>query len=209
MARPRQVSDEQIRDAMRASVLEHGPAVSLDLVARQLSVTSPALLKRFGSRRQLMLAALRPPDDGPWYQQLASGPSARPLTGQLEEIINQTYALISQTMPCVIALRESGIPPSEIYAKGRTPPLIRGVRAITEWLERAHALGLVANQGLETAATALLGAISTRAMSAHLLKRPWSQRQQAEYAVELSQLFSRALAPASGSIPHTPRSKLQ
>ncbi len=208
MARPRQISDDQIRAAMRASVLEHGPAVSLDLVAKQLSVTSPALLKRFGSRRELMLAALRPPDDTPWYQALALGPDQRPLAEQLQGLITHTSEFIAQAMPCVVALRESGIPTSEIYPKGQTPPLLRGVRAITTWLEQARELGLVGDTGLETAATALLGAISTRVMSAHLLKRAWTARQQSEYAVELSLLFSRALAP-TGPLPRTSRSKLQ
>lgn len=196
MARPRQISDEQICKAMRSCVLEHGPAVALDLVAKELNVTSPALLKRFGSRRALMLAALRPTDDSPWYAALSLGPDTRPLALQLEEIIHRTTALMDQTMPCVIALRESGIPPSEVYPKGTPPPLLRGVRAISDWLQRARKLNLVGDHGLETAATALLGAISTRAFSAHLLKRPWSPRQQADYATELSQLFTRALAPA-------------
>ena len=193
---------------MRASVLEHGPAVSLDLVAKQLSVTSPALLKRFGSRRELMLAALRPPDDTPWYEALEQGPDDRALADQLEELITRTLAFLAQVMPCVIALRESGIPPTEIYPKGQTPPMLKGLSALTLWFERAHSRGLIGDFGLETAATALLGAISTRAFSAHLLKRPWPARQQSEYAVELSLLFTRALAP-SGSPPRTSRSKLQ
>jgi AcrR family transcriptional regulator len=208
MARPRQISDEQIREAMRASVLEHGPAVSLELVAKKLSVTSPALLKRFGSRRELMLAALRPPDDKPWHDALESGPDRRPLAIQLEELITRTAAFFAEVMPCVIALRESGIPPSECYPKGSPPPLLRGVRAITGWFERAQRLDLVGNVGLETAATALLGAITTRAFSAHLLKREWSRRQHAEYAAELSELFSRALTPAV-PFTRTSRSKLQ
>ena len=205
MARPRQVSDEQIQTAMRAAVLEHGPAVSLDLVAKQLSVTSPALLKRFGSRRELMIASLRPPDDQPWLNSLAQGPDDRSLVVQLEELIERTLLFMGNVMPCVAALRESGIPPSEIYAKGHTPPLLRGVKAMTTWLEGAKQRKLIGDFGLETAATALLGAISTRAFSAHLLKRPWSAREQSEYAAELSLLFSRALAP----LPRNSRSKLQ
>ena len=63
MARPRLITDEQILTTMRSCVLEHGAQVSLDVVAQQLGVTSPALLKRFGSLEALMLEALRPPED--------------------------------------------------------------------------------------------------------------------------------------------------
>lgn len=62
MARPRQISDEQILTTMCSCVLSHGPQVSLDLVAKELGVTGPALLKRFGTREELMLRALRPPE---------------------------------------------------------------------------------------------------------------------------------------------------
>ena len=58
------------------------------------------------------------------------------------------------------AVNAFGIPRNEIYPRGATPPLVRGVRAITDWLERGQQLGLVGDVGLETAATALLGAIS-------------------------------------------------
>ena len=68
MARPRTITDEQILGTMRASVLEHGPAVSLDFVAEKLGVTGPALLKRFGSRQKLMIEALKPPEVPTWVE---------------------------------------------------------------------------------------------------------------------------------------------
>ena len=45
MARPRTITDEQILGTMRSSVLEHGPAVSLDLVAEKLGVTKPSVVR--------------------------------------------------------------------------------------------------------------------------------------------------------------------
>src|SRR5687767_14324289 len=60
MARPLTVTDEQIVEATRSAVLEKGAQVSLDSVAKQIGVTSPALLKRFGTRENLLIAALIP-----------------------------------------------------------------------------------------------------------------------------------------------------
>lgn len=195
MARPRLITDEQILRTMRSSVLEHGPAVSLDRVAEQLNVTSPALIKRFGSRQALMIAALKPPDQNAWSRRLAQAPDDRPLQLQLEEVINSFSEAFSEAMPCLFALRESGIPMSEVFPSSEVPPLVRALRAATRWLTQLSERGLADGSAIETAATALVGAITTRAMTAHLTRTPWSTRAQREYGKQLAQLFTRALSP--------------
>ena len=87
MARPRQVTDEDILRAARDCALDHGPGVSMELVAERLGVTPPALLKRFGSRKALLLAALRPPDELPWMRALEAGPDGRPLMNEGGEVM--------------------------------------------------------------------------------------------------------------------------
>ena len=195
MARPRQVTDEQILQTMRSSVLQHGPAVSLDVVAQQLKVTSPALLKRFGNRRALMIAALRPGEDDAWVRLLARGPDDRPLAVQLEEAITSVSEAFGEAMPCMFALRESGIPLTEVFSGSQVPPPVRAVRAMSRWLSLLCDRGLADGSAVETAATALMGAISTRAMTAHLTRTPWSPRAKREYARQLARLFTRALTP--------------
>jgi AcrR family transcriptional regulator len=199
MARPRQVTDEQILQTMRECVLKHGPAVSLDLVADQLKVTPPALLKRFGSRRDLMIAALKPPEDTAWLLELAKGPDDRALQVQLEEMIGLLSSIFTEVIPCMIALRESGIPHSELFSNAQPPPQLRGLRALTKWLTQARDKGLVEGDALEAAATAIFGAITTRAFAAHLTQQPWSTRSQREYVGQLAFLFTRALSPTTRS----------
>lgn len=204
MARPRQVTDEQILQTMRACVLQHGPAVSLDLVAEKLNVTSPALIKRFGTRRALMIAALKPPDDNAWTRYLAKGPDARPLVQQLEDVLAAFAEAFHEAMPCMHALRESGIPMDEIFDRRELPPPVRAIRQMSKWLGEAHQAGLVRDEGdHDAAATALVGAISTRTFTAHLTQTPWSTREQREYGRQLAQLFSRALSPVSRLTPRT------
>ena len=206
MARPRQITDEQILATMRACVLQHGPAVSLDLVAEKLNVTSPALIKRFGTRRALMIAALKPSDDNAWTRILAKGPDARPLLAQLEEVVGAFLEAFHEAMPCMHALRESGIPMNEIFDRREDPPPVRAIRQLAKWLGDAHALGVVRDDGdHETAATALVGAVSTRTFTAHLTQTPWSAREQREYGRQLAELFTRALSPVS----RTPSRTLQ
>ena len=104
MARPRQITDEEILRTARECTLERGPQVSLDVVAERLGVTPPALLKRFGSRRALLLAALRPSDNPEWIQELSAGPDDRPLAAQLEEMLGRILDLMVREVPCLVAL---------------------------------------------------------------------------------------------------------
>ncbi len=201
MARPRQITDEQILQTMRSSVLEHGPAVSLDVVAEQLNVTSPALIKRFGTRRALMIAALKPPLDTVWSRHLSKGPDARPLREQLEDVITSFSESFNEAMPCMFALRESGIPYNEVFPRNELSPQIKAVQAVTRFLQQLAEMRLCVDEALETAGSALVGAITHRAISAHLSHSPWSTRDQKEYARQLSKLFTRALSPDNRNTP--------
>ncbi|MEW6434063.1 MAG: TetR/AcrR family transcriptional regulator [Myxococcota bacterium] len=194
MARPRLISDEQILATMRASVLEHGPHVSLDAVAGKLKVTGPALLKRFGSRRALLIRALRPPDNPELLSVLAREPDGRPLDEQLAAVLGGLWDFVSEVLPCIAALRESGIPHEEVFDKRRDSPG-RFVKQLQRWLELARDRGLVEGDGLEAAATAMLGAVQTRIFTAHVAKEQLTARHRREYLKDLTQFFTRALTP--------------
>lgn len=196
VARPRLISDEQILATMRASVLEHGPQVSLDVVAGQLNVTGPALLKRFGSRRALMIQALRPPESPQLLSVLQRSPDTRPLDAQLEELLGALWDFITEVLPCIAALRESGIPHDEVFDVKRDSPG-RFIKLLHRWLEQARDQGLVEGDVLEAAATAMLGAVQTRVFTAHVVKQPLTARHRREYLRDLTQFFTRALSPNS------------
>ena len=196
MARPRLITDEQILTTMRSCVLERGAGVSLDVVAEQLGVTSPALLKRFGSRVELMLKALQPPDAPPWMATFDLGPDSRPLEAQLTEHFQRLWDFFTEVIPCVSALRESGVPHEKIFEGKRNAPF-HAIRAISHWLEKANTAGLIQTDAPESVATAILGALQTRAFTSHVAKVHYSTRSNREYLDDLVQLFTRALAPHS------------
>ncbi len=194
MARPRLITDEQILSTMRACVLERGAHVSLDVVAERLNVTGPALLKRFGSRQELLLKALQPPDAPQWMADFDRGPDERPLEEQLAEHVERIWASFETVIPCVSALRESGIPHEKIFEGKRNAP-VHAIRAISRWLERAREQGLIETEAPESVATALLGAVQTRAFTSHVAKVHYSTRSNREYLGDVVQLFTRALSP--------------
>jgi AcrR family transcriptional regulator len=210
MARPRFISDEQILDTVRTAALQDGPAFSLDQIAHTLSVSTPALLKRFGNRQKLMIAALAPKGESLPVGEIESGPSKGPLRPQLEALFAQIAASFSTTFPCVMVLRESGIPESEIWCGREGPPHKRMFIAMGQWLKRAKASGLVHAEELETAASAMLGAIISRIAMGHVLKNPMSANEQNSFTKDLASLFSRALKADEAVVANVsarPRSK--
>lgn len=193
MARPRQITDEQILEMTRACVIEKGAQVSLDVVAGELGVTGPALIKRFGSRQELWLRALRPPENAVFVDHFLAGPDDRPLNVQLEERFTEMWQFFEEVVPCISALRESGIPHDKVF-DGRWKNPMRALQAITRWLELAHEKGIAHAPAAASVATAILGAIQTRAFTGHIAKLKYSPRSTAAYLHDIVDLFSRALA---------------
>lgn len=196
MARPRLVSDEQILTAMKTAVLEHGPAVPLDQVASALGVTAPALLKRFGSREALLLAALRPPEDARYLEVLEAGPTDEPFDVQLRRVLTLMFDFLKEVVPCLSALRESRIPASKLYI-AKDP--LRAAKAMQAWLASARDRELIADCAIEPAAFAILGAIHARAFSAYMFQQPHSLRGERKYVEDVVRFFTQALVPSSSS----------
>lgn len=204
MARPRLVTDEQILSTMRAAVLEHGPTVSLELVSDRLGVTSPALLKRFGTRQHLMLEALKPPEEPTWVKEHRDVDD-RPLAAQLEDLFTDIWEFAADVVPCVMALRESGID-VEHWQKAAGPGPLRGLAALVHWLGRAKAKGLVAGDDLETAAYTMLGALHLRVLTTHITRQSMATRHHRQALRDLASFFTGALAPRARA-PRTPPSR--
>lgn len=197
MARPRLISDEQMLQQTREAVLAHGPRVSLDVVAGKLGVTQPALLKRFGTRQALLLKALMPPQDASFLALLEQGPDDRRLEVQLRQIFVAMLEFYESSVPCMLALRESGIGHDQIFSDLRKAPPFRALELWGKWFERAEASGLVDASAPEGAALAITGALHSRVMMNHLFKREDTPRSQHRFIDELVHLFTRALSPHS------------
>jgi AcrR family transcriptional regulator len=206
MARPRLVSDDAILEAVRRAVLELGPQVSIDHVAERLGVTAPALFRRFGSRAELLLAALRP-HEPPFLGHLHGGPDERPVLEQLAEIFERIGDWVATSFPCMSALRESGITFDELGWGDDAPPL-RMQRALAAWIERAQRRGLVAVDDARLTATAMLGAIQAPAFLRHVAKPRSSQPFDARSVARgFAHLFLRGLAPEAPAAASPRRSR--
>lgn len=199
MARPRLISNQQILDATRAAVNQSGPGVSLEVIAGSLGVSQPALLKRFGSRKKLILAALKPPADPHHAAKLRAGPDSRPLREQVVEVVTWLSTYFEENTPLIAALRESGIPMCDVFppTDGEPSPL-RIKRGVAEWLQRAKAKGLlVADCDTETVAFSMVATVSSRSHMRHLFQGLASlPKPDRTFLKTVADFFCRAVEPA-------------
>ncbi len=203
MARPRLISDEQILDATRVAVNEFGPGVSLDVVAGKLGVSQPALLKRFGTRRELLISALKPPSEPEYAPALTQGPDGRPLVEQVGQLVEWLTTYFETYAPRIAALRESGIPMCDVFpdSAGEPAPL-RIKRGIADWLARAQARGLLGKDlDLDTCAFSMVAIVSSRAHLRHIFQKSPIRSSERAFMKSITEFFVRALGPAPAVHP--------
>jgi AcrR family transcriptional regulator len=200
MARPQQVSTEEILRVAREVFLTRGPAVSTEVIAAELKVSQPALFKRFGSKKELMLAALCPKPIPGWTEEIAAGPDERELRVQLREISSKVAAFFAEISPCMMILRASGIDVEEVMGRYETPPPVRATRAVQAWLARAQARGLVRDVDPHDAATSILGALHMRQFMCHIAHETADPPEFESYADELIEFLARGLEPRSSDL---------
>ena len=166
MARPRIISDDDILAAAREAFTEHGPRVSVAVVARTLGVTPSALFHRMGSKEELMRSALAP-RRARAVDALREGPRGdAPVGEQLVEILTDLLAFLHDVVPGLLVLRAAGLVPDDEGAGTPPPVLLRGLLAA--WLERGHDAGRVSVEDPRACAEALLGALEARCFNHHV-----------------------------------------
>lgn len=195
MARPQQVSDTEILETARRCFLELGPSVSTDVIAGELGVSSQALFKRFGTKQELMLAAIRPPAIPPWTATLEAGPNDQPLRVQLEAIVEEVSIYFAEMSRRLSLIRWSGVPIEELLREYDPPPPQIGIRALAQWLERAHRKQLIRSTDFLAAAMALLGSLHAPVFLAEMLQQKQSAQARKAYVTEVVNLFARGLEP--------------
>lgn len=195
MARPQQVSDDEILETARRCFLEQGPSVSTDVIADSLGVSSQALFKRFGSKRDLMLAAIRPPAVPPWTASLEAGPNDQPLRLQLAAIVEEVSVYFAEMARRMSLVRWSGVPIEDLLREYDPPPPQIGIRALAQWLQRAHQRDMIRETDFQSVATALLGSLHAPVFLAEVLQQKQTAQARKAYVTEVVNLFARGLEP--------------
>lgn len=195
MARPRQISDEDILAVARDCFLEHGPGVSTTVVAEKLGVSQAALFKRFGTKVELMVASLRPPERPPWVAVVEGGPDERPIPEQLLNISQGIVGFSGELLPCFSVLRASGVDLDRLLTSYDLPPPVLGQRALRAWLERAAKKGRIRKTDAGNTALAWMGGLHILPFMSHIAQAEFPLDETEVYLRQLVDLLWRALAP--------------
>jgi len=168
MGRPRTVSDEVILEAARAVFLEQGPSASTQSIADRLSLSQAAIFKRFGTKKDLMIAALTPPTP-PVVAVVAAGPSLDlPLQIQLRTIARDFVVFFRGMVPCLMVLKTSGVDLEELLKTFDEPPPVMARRLLSSYFERAMGAGLARPADPLAAASLFVGAFHMHSFMLHV-----------------------------------------
>jgi len=195
VARTKRVPDADVLAEARRCFLAHGPGVSTEVIAEALEISQPAIFKRFGTKKSLMLAALLPPAVPAWVHALEDGPDDRPIVEQLREVIRQAAAFFAEVVPAMMVIRASGISQEELLASFKVAPPVVAKRTLIAWLLRSVERGLIRPVDSEAAATMILGALQFRAFMVQITGSTPSGSSHEEYVDHLADLLVHGLAP--------------
>lgn len=196
MSRRRKVSDERILRMVRKCVLKHGPKVSTVTIAERLDVSQAVLFQRFGTKKDMVRAALELDEPPAWIRLAHDGPDARPAREQLNELGRAIQTFFHEMTPRFEMMRSCGILPA--LKDGEPMPLF-ALRTLTGWFERAAERGLISAADARPVAIAFLGALQARAWFEHIGRRPLGGTPGA-YVETVVDLFHLAL----GAVPASP-----
>jgi len=195
MARPRTVSDKQILDAARRLIRTRGPHVPVEAIAAEVGVSQQAVLKRFGSRDQLLIESLRPPPAPAFFAALEQGPDQRPFIEQLTDISAAVAGLIATQAQDFAALRWSSASIRDVLVPPDAPPApLAAIQQVSAWLQRCAERGLIRHDvDAEATALALIGALQVRSLFDHLFDQPPIEADHLSYVAVVVDTFGRAL----------------
>jgi AcrR family transcriptional regulator len=198
MARPRQFTDHQILEVAKACFLEHGASVSTTHIADAVGVSQATLFKRFGTKENLLIAAMRPPEVPEWVQRLAAGPTDAPVADQLCAIAREATLFMRDLVPRMMVLKASGIEPECLLGRYDVPPPLRALRSLEAFFVTLNEQGRIAVRDPAVLAMQFLGALNGRAFMSHMFLG--DQRTEAEdlaYAHAMVDHLWRGIAPRS------------
>lgn len=137
MARPRLFTNDEILAATQSCILEHGPSVSTTMIADTLGISQAALFKRFGTKEELIIRALRQPmQRNPIADLLEQGPSPEPIQSQLIGIGVAMIRVMRRVVPCMAMLHAAGLGGGN-QENHESKPSIRVRILLAKWFQDA------------------------------------------------------------------------
>ena len=164
MARPKEITDQQILEAAREVFLEQGLAGTTAEIARRAGVSEGSIFRRFPTKKDLFHVAMGFPSDPPFLETIETLVGRGDPRESLVTICTEILAFFLEIVPkTIILLSARGINPAKVFVGQKEPPPVRGVRALTSFLEREQWIGRIGACTPEVIARMLLGALHSYA----------------------------------------------
>lgn len=195
-------SDEELLAAARDVFLREGASASLRTVAKQTGITHAAILQRFGSKRDLMIAALGPSESHP-RDRLRDGPDDRPVREQLLQLLDAGEANLARTLPSTLVLQSAGIAPGEVFRIEGEPTFKLTHRALTSWMHQATRRGLLTACDVEALSVALSGMAMVRTFRKTIFGETGDRLTRSRYIEASIDLLLEGVSPGETSMNAT------
>ncbi|MCB9705382.1 MAG: TetR/AcrR family transcriptional regulator [Myxococcales bacterium] len=205
MARRRNTTDAEILEVARACFLEHGAGVSTTVIAERLGISHGVLFQRFGTKQQLLLAALLPSPAQPWLALVRAGPDERDVRAQLFELAEEISDYLERIVPALAVLRSAGHPEESAAERREDLPPLRARREVAAWFARAVERGLLRRVPPEQAADLFLGALQFRPFHHHLSGQGFERAESRAFRELVVDTIVCALDPAIADGRHDSR----
>lgn len=171
MVRRRNVSDEELLNVANQCFIEHGPGVSTTVIADEAGVSQATLFKRFGTKQELMMAALAPKIAPALLAQITAGPLDGPIYDQLLELGLTMNGLFDQMLPRVMMLWASGTDPKEFFPDPELAPPVLARKALARFFATAQSEGRMGGGDPEALAMGFIGGIKELTFQKHMLRQ--------------------------------------
>ncbi len=195
MGRPREVSDQEILSAAREEFLRRGTAIPISTIAAELGISHATIFNRFGSKEDLMIAALGPPKKPVSVTLLENGPDDRATRDQLEEALATLSREVAGITEGVTLLRGAGIPTERIQDACQSSGPVEVHKALSAWLRRAQDAGGIGVCNVDLLAHLILSTLRDQTRFITDTTAETIDRRAKERAHDLVLLLWRGIAP--------------
>ncbi len=198
--RPKKISDEEILTAVRHCIAEQGGRVSTQYIADQLGVSQAMLFKRFGSKSNLLQAAiLLPPTAQKATEMMArlkAGPNDEPVRVQLERLCLEMMRFFEDVLPSFASLHASGMCFDGPLPDDAPPILAR--QYLTQWVQTLQEQGRIRSTvHPESIALTLIGAMQHRPLRIHLIRDTKLTQTDEEYVASIVEVLWHGLTTST------------
>ena len=164
MSRPQRVSTDEIIEVARTHFIRRGHSASLKSIAEDLGLSHSALIQRFGSKRALLITALKPPQDFPWPTDFLAGPAPKRdlAIDQLRELCEKLMMFLHVHIPKIKILYSAGVTPQEVH-QGCLPLPLVACQRVRAWIEKGVESGLFSPCETAALSSMIVGTMIVRA----------------------------------------------